>query len=83
MKKSDWALVILIIGMTGFFGYLIIGAILPNPKNDTQTVPTAEIIRPDIDEPSKEVFNSSAINPTVRTLIGEQSNQSPFTLGGR
>ncbi len=81
MKKSDWALIILIVAIVGVASYFIASALLPAPTKNPQTVPTAEPITAEITEPSDKIFNDNAINPTVRVTIGDQSVRPPFTLG--
>lgn len=81
MKKSDWAAIILIVAIVGIASYFIVNAIMPTPSEAPQSVPIATKITSDIVEPSKEIFNSDAINPTVRITIGNQSDERPFNLG--
>jgi hypothetical protein len=84
VKKSDWALIILIVAIAGVISYFSANALLPAPNKNPQTVPTAEAITaPDYKEnpPNDRIFNEDAINPTVRVTIGDQSDRPPFTLG--
>lgn len=82
MKKSDWAAIVLIIALVGLVSYFVVGAVLPSPKKTTQKVTSVPVISPDVVKPSGKVFNDTAINPTVKTTIGNQGNsQLPFTLG--
>ena len=81
MKKSDWAAIILIVALVGIASYFVVGALMPSPSEDPQSVPIATEITSDIVEPSKEIFNADAINPTVRITIGNQSDERPFNLG--
>ena len=39
MKKSDWAAIILIVALVGVASYFIVGAIMPSPADNLQTVP--------------------------------------------
>ncbi len=81
MKKSDWAAIILIVALVGIASYFVVGALMPSPSENPQSVPIATEITSDIVEPSKEIFNADAINPTVRITIGNQSDERPFNLG--
>ena len=83
MKKSDWAMVILIVAIAGLVSYFSANALLPAPNKNPQTVPTAEPMMAKVTEPSDKIFNDNAINPTVRVTIGDQSDQPPFTLGSQ
>ncbi len=53
---------------------------MPSPADSLQTVQIAPTIESKVDEPDKKIFSDTAINPTVRTTIGDQSNQHPFNL---
>lgn len=78
MKKSDIALLVLIvsvsIAVSFFAGQAILGKSIAKPVQ----VETAEPISADIVEPSDKIFNSDAINPTVPIKIGDTTNQQPF-----
>ena len=80
MKKNDWAAIILIIGLVALVSYFLVGALLPSPVDDPETVPIAVEITDVVAEPSTEIFSSNAINPTVRTTIGDQGGQQPFDI---
>lgn len=81
MKKSDWAAIILIVALVGVASYFIVGAIMPSPADNLQTVPIASEITDAVVDPSAKVFNDQAINPTVKTTIGDQGGQQPFDVG--
>lgn len=81
MKKSDWAAIILIVALVGVASYFIVGAIMPSPADNLQTVPIASEITDAVADPSTKVFNDQAINPTVKTTIGDQGGQQPFDVG--
>jgi hypothetical protein len=83
MKKTDWALIILIVILAGVISYFVASALLPAPNKDPQSVPTAEAITSSVNKPASDstIFNADAINPTVRVTIGDQSDKPPFTLG--
>lgn len=75
MKKTDIAMIILIIAVSAAVAYGIVGAI-PGLKlsNDPVKVKTIEKYSADITKPSPEIFNENAINPTIDINIGQQSN---------
>ena len=81
MKKSDWAAIILIVAIVGIASYFVVGTIMPSPSENPQTIPIATGFTSDITEPDTAVFNSDAINPTVRITIGNQGDERPFNLG--
>ena len=81
MKKTDWALVVLIVAVVGIAGYFVVNAIVPPPNKTLEKVETATRILPEITPPNKSIFNEDAINPTVKVRIGDQGDQQPFSLG--
>ena len=81
MKKTDWAMVILIVALVGVASYFIVGALLPSPGDNPEVVETAEAISSDYEKPDPKTFSADAINPTVKVTIGNQGGEEPFTLG--
>ena len=75
MKKSDIAMIVLIAGLSMLIAFTIGNNIpaLKAPRVGT-SVSTIEKMSSDLKEPSSEVFNSNAINPTVETIIGSSSS---------
>ncbi len=75
MKKSDIAMIVLIAGLSMLIAFTIGNNIpaLKAPRVGT-SVSTIEKMSSDVKEPSSEVFNSNAINPTVETIIGSSSS---------
>ena len=75
MKKSDIAMIVLIAGLSMLIAFTI-GNNIPALKAPRvgASVSTIEKMSSDIKEPSSEVFNSNAINPTVETIIGSSSS---------
>lgn len=78
MKKSDIALLILVVSVSVVISYFVGQAVLGGAVAKPVEVETAEPISADIVEPSSDIFNSNAINPTVQIKIGETTNQQPF-----
>lgn len=78
MKKNDIALIVLIVSISLVISYFIVKGILGNPKNDQTTAEVVEPITPNLVQPSNQIFNRDAINPTVVIQIGNPSNQQPF-----
>lgn len=78
MKKNEIALLILIVAISIGIAYAIGQAIFGNATTKPVEVETATAISADIDQPSENVFNENAINPTVPVKIGDPSNQQPF-----
>ena len=74
MKKTDIAMLILVVAVCAGIAYAVVGAIpaLKAPDEAVQ-VDTIEAYRSDVSNPDKDIFNSSAINPTVDITIGDAS----------
>jgi len=79
MKKSDLAILALIVSLTLVITFLIVKAVFGEAKNDTTKVEKADPISSTIVDPSPKVFNRDAINPTVVIQIGNPANQQPFS----
>jgi hypothetical protein len=62
MKKSDWALIILIVLVVGVISYFVIGSILPDPEDET--VKTAPEITASISAPTNNVMLYMADRPS-------------------
>jgi hypothetical protein len=79
MKKSDIALLALIVSLTLVISFLVVKGIFGEAKNESIKVEKAQPISASLVDPSPAVFNRDAINPTVVIQIGNPSNQQPFT----
>ena len=83
MKKSDWALILLIVTIVGIASYFVVDTLLPTPGANPETVETAEAISSSIVTPDATVFGEDAINPTVKITVGNQGGEQPFILGSQ
>lgn len=79
MKRSDIALLALIVSLTLVISFLVVKAIFGEATNTATKVERAESISANLVEPSPTIFNRDAINPTVVIQIGNSGNQQPFT----
>lgn len=72
MKKSDIAMIILIVAVSAAIAYAIVGAI-PGLKlsSDPVKVPTIDKYSEEVAKPDPRIFNDKAINPTVDITIGQ------------
>ena len=73
MKKSDIAMIILIASVSMLIAYFIAKSVVGDIGNQSVKVKTAEKITTEVAQPDSSVFNSSAINPTVEVIIGNQA----------
>ena len=72
MKKGDIAMIVLIAGVSILVSFLIANQISflkpPEKGEDVQKINIK--IDPAVAEPDTQLFTSKAINPTVKTVIG-------------
>ena len=81
MKKSDPAMIVLIVAFTVLPSYFVAKAIIGDVGNQSARVKTIEPISAQLVEPSPKVFNSNAINPTVEVTIGGGSSNTSALQG--
>lgn len=77
MKQQDIAAIIIIVFMAGVFSFFISSKFI-TPSSEKLTAETVSAITPEFALPSKDMFNSEAINPTVRIQIAPNENNQPF-----
>lgn len=76
MKKTDIALLIIIVSISALLSYLLANAIMGDPKVRSEEVYVTEPISTKITPPDKNVFYEGAINPSVRVDIdGDASSE--------
>ncbi|HEV7951880.1 MAG TPA: hypothetical protein VGO98_00700 [Candidatus Saccharimonadales bacterium] len=75
MKKSDYAMIILIASVSILVAYFIAKGVLGDMKEQTAKVKVAEPITAAVEDPDPRTFNSNAINPTIEVIIGSDSTQ--------
>ncbi len=78
MKRKDYMLILLVIGIAAVFSYFISGILITTPDDRSQTVEIAEPIASELTRPPADYFNRDAVNPTQKIEIGEDLNQEPF-----
>lgn len=71
-------MIILIASLSAMFAYFIAQAVIGEPKQEATQVKTVETMTSDIEEPSSDIFNKDAINPTVERETGQSANNLPF-----
>ena len=78
MKKSDIALLIVIVAISLGISYFVGKAVLEQFVQSDTEVERTDAISSEIVPPSQDVFNDQAINPAVPINIGDSNNQQPF-----
>ena len=71
MKKSEIISVILIASIGTIIAAFMTNMILGNPDERSVSFNTIAEIEPSLDEPDPEMFNVTAINPTVEVYVGD------------
>lgn len=70
MKKADIAMTVLIAAIGVFIAYTVaINLSFLKLPEDGVKVKTIQEISPDVTDPSSDVFNNEAINPTVEVFV--------------
>lgn len=71
MKRTDIAMIILIAGVSAFLAFTAANSMsFFKPPEAGVKVKTIDKYSETIVEPDQAVFNANAINPTVKTVIG-------------
>lgn len=71
MKQND-ILTVAVIAISGFLvSLLLCNTVLGDPEENTKTFESIEPVSSEVAEPSAEVFNLKAVNPTVEVYVGQ------------
>lgn len=78
MKRTDVAMIIIVAAISVGVAFLVVGSIpgLSLSSDASEKVKTIDRYDSKIGDPNPEIFNSSAINPTVDITIGDSSEDS-------
>lgn len=72
MKRSDIYSLILIAGIGTLAAFLACNAILGDPNEAKVEFTTVrEVLTNELASPNEEIFNSTAINPTIEVYVGD------------
>ena len=71
MKGSDIALIIFVALLATGLSFWLGNMILGDPNDRTEKITYMDVISDNLEEPSVEIFNPKAYNPTVEVYIGE------------
>ena len=69
MKKTEVATIVLIASISVIVAYFITQSLLGGVTNESVKVKTIDRIDSTFEQPSKDVFNDGAINPTIEVQI--------------
>lgn len=83
MKKSDIAMIVLIVSVSVLAAFFISNSILGNKYNGNTKVKIIDRIDSSIVEPSPDIFNKNAINPAIQVQIDGTSSLTSITSGAQ
>ena len=78
MKQKDFALIIVIAFISAVVSFAVSNKLFVTPSNRQQQVEVVDPIQSSFQNPDKKYFNSSSIDPTQTSAIGNGSNDNPF-----
>ncbi|HSX43106.1 MAG TPA: hypothetical protein VLF59_03410 [Candidatus Saccharimonadales bacterium] len=81
MKQKDVAIIIVVAFVSGIGSFLISNKLFVSPDNRKQKAEVVDSIDASFQTPSKTYFNSSSIDPTQTSALGDSSNSDPFKPG--
>ena len=65
-------MIVFVAGMSVIIAYFIADAVIGKPDKKDAKVQTISSIAGSVTDPDKTIFNSDAINPTVKVTIGNE-----------
>ena len=72
MKQSDIFTLILVAGIGSLASFFLCNVILGDPDEaSVEFTRLSQVISADLTEPDPEIFNSTAINPTIEVYVGD------------
>lgn len=83
MKQKDIALIIVIAFFSAVASFVVSNKLFVTPNNRSQQVEVVDPIESSFQTPDKKYFNSSSIDPTQSSAIGNGSNDNPFNGSGQ
>lgn len=78
MKQQDIAIIVVVVVVVGVASYFLSSKFI-TPSSQNRTAHTVQPISSEFPVPSEKVFNTEAINPTVKIQISPSENGQPFS----
>lgn len=78
MKRKDWALIAVVVFISGIFSLVASNYFINTPENRQQEVEVVKAISPEFNKPDKRYFNNDSFDPTQQITIGDNANPNPF-----
>lgn len=74
MKRSEIAMIILIASFSMMITFALAQSLLGDKVKRTAKVERAVTVTEDVTKPSKRIFNSTAINPTIEVCVEKSTD---------
>lgn len=78
MKQKDYALIVLIAGISVFVSFFASRALFSSGDKREQKAEVVDVISTDFVLPDSKYFNTNSIDPTQLITIGGGQNTNPF-----
>ncbi len=78
MKQKDIALIVAVVIISGTVSFLLSKVLFGVPKDRQTKVEVVQAINDSFPPPDTRYFNSDAIDPTQKIIIGDTQNTQPF-----
>lgn len=75
MKRTEIAMIILIASAAATITFFAVSSLLGGKIKQTATIEQTEAIDRQLTQPTKRIFNSRSINPTVEVYVQEQGGE--------
>lgn len=75
MKKTDFAMIILIATVSVMIAFFVTRSILGTPSSEVVKVKTIDKIDATITPPDTAIFNKDAINPAIKIEISDKASK--------
>ncbi len=76
MKRTEIAMIILIASASAFITFFAVNSLLGGKIRQTATIETTQAIDRQLVTPTKRIFNTRSINPTVEVYVKDQGGES-------
>lgn len=78
IKQNDIAVIVLVVSISLLASYFLGNSLINTDANRSTPVEQVTLISPDFPQPSTDIFNDSAVNPTELIEIGSGGSEAPF-----
>jgi hypothetical protein len=78
MKQKDIALIVVVVVISAIASLVVSNTIFASPAKRQQQVDVVQSLNASFPTPDSRYFNSSSIDPTQFTQIGNTTNPNPF-----